>query len=167
MNMRKFLRLNSSASAKRPVRAAGSCVVIDPSSPTRPDVDADADGTIVRGDLVIKGVTRSGRTFRPSDWADRLCGVMSAFGSDEQLRYSPLVAPALRDGIRCVIVRGELARLEPRLYRFFLGFALDNELQVSFDADAVATLLPDALRRMASEPRSRHRADASGQKEDY
>ncbi|MCC5397349.1 DUF3579 domain-containing protein, partial [Staphylococcus aureus] len=23
----------------------------------------------------IQGVTRDGKTFRPSDWADRLCGV--------------------------------------------------------------------------------------------
>ncbi len=102
-------------------------------------------------DLLIKGITRSGQTFRPSDWADRLCGVMSAFGPDEQLRYSPLVAPAMRGGVRCVLVRGELAELEPRLFRFFLGFALDNELQVTMDADAVASVLPDALARLSSE----------------
>ena len=74
---------------------------------------------------------------------------MSAFGADEQLRYSPMVTPALRDGLRCVIVRRELAELEPRLFRFFLSFAVDNELQITFDADAVATLLPDTVRRMS------------------
>jgi hypothetical protein len=74
---------------------------------------------------------------------------MSAFGADEQLRYSPLVTPALREGLRCVIVRRELAVLEPRLFRFFLSFAVDNELQITFDADAVATLLPDTVRRMS------------------
>ncbi len=104
-----------------------------------------------QADLLIKGITRSGQTFRPSDWADRLCGVMSAFGPDEQLRYSPLVAPAMRGGVRCVLVRGELAELEPRLFRFFLGFALDNELQVTMDADAVASVLPDALARLTTE----------------
>ncbi len=103
----------------------------------------------VDSDLVIKGITLDGQQFRPSDWSDRLCGVMSAFGTDEQLRYSRLIAPALRDGIRCVIVRRELAELEPRLFKFFLSFAVDNDLQITFNADAVATLLPDTVRRMS------------------
>ena len=107
--------------------------------------------TAIDSDLIIKGLTLSGDQFRPSDWSDRLCGVMSAFGADEQLRYSPLITPALRDGLRCVIVRRELAELEPRLFRFFLSFAVDNELQITFNADAVATLLPDTVKRMSRE----------------
>ena len=106
---------------------------------------------LIDSDLVIKGLTLSGQQFRPSDWSDRLCGVMSAFGADEQLRYSPLVTPALRDGLRCVIVRRELGELEPRLFRFFLSFAVDNELQITFNADAVATLLPETVRHMSRE----------------
>ncbi len=105
----------------------------------------------IDSDLIIKGLTLGGQQFRPSDWSDRLCGVMSAFGADEQLRYSPLVTPALRDDVRCVIVRRELAQLEPRLFRFFLSFAVDNELQITFDADAVATLLPETVRSMSQE----------------
>ena len=107
--------------------------------------------THIDSDLIIKGITQSGQQFRPSDWSDRLCGVMSAFGADEQLRYSPLVTPALRDGLRCVIVRRQLAELEPRLLKFFLSFALDNDLQITFDADAVATLLPETVRRMSQD----------------
>ena len=107
--------------------------------------------TAIDSDLIIKGLTLGGQQFRPSDWSDRLCGVMSAFGADEQLRYSPLITPALRDGLRCVIVRRELAALEPRLFRFFLSFAVDNELQITFNADAVATLLPDTVKRMSRE----------------
>ncbi len=110
---------------------------------------AFAATAFVDSDLVIKGITLDGQQFRPSDWSDRLCGVMSAFGADEQLRYSPLVTPALRDGLRCVIVKRELAELEPRLFRFFLSFAVDNDLQITFDADGVATLLPDTVRRMS------------------
>ena len=30
-------------------------------------------------EVFIQGVTHSGRTFRPSDWAERLAGVMSQF----------------------------------------------------------------------------------------
>lgn len=108
-----------------------------------------AASAFVDSDLIIKGITMDGQQFRPSDWSDRLCGVMSAFGADEQLRYSPLVTPALRDGLRCVIVRRELAELEPRLFRFFLSFAVDNDLQITFNADAVATLLPETVRSMS------------------
>ena len=43
--------------------------------------------------FVIVGVTRDGKRFRPSDWADRLCGVMSAFGADHRMKYSPYVRP--------------------------------------------------------------------------
>ena len=110
-----------------------------------------APAPLIDSDLIIKGLTVSGQQFRPSDWSDRLCGVMSAFGADEQLRYSPLVTPALRDGLRCVIVRRELAELEPRLFRFFLSFAVDNELQITFDADAIATMLPEVARRLSQD----------------
>ena len=120
--------------------------------------------TPIESDLIIKGLTLGGQQFRPSDWSDRLCGVMSAFGADEQLRYSPLVTPALRDGLRCVIVKRELAELEPRLFRFFLSFAVDNELQITFNADAVATLLPDTVRRMS---RDTPLVVASARAEDY
>ena len=55
-----------------------------------------ATAVFVDSDLVIKGITLSGQQFRPSDCSDRLCGVMSAFGADEQLRYSPLYRPMRR-----------------------------------------------------------------------
>jgi hypothetical protein len=80
--------------------------------------------------LVIQGITRTGRAFRPSDWAERLCGVLSTFGGDQQMRYSPFVRPVLMDGVRCVFVKPELRSIEPRAYRFLLDFANDNELVV-------------------------------------
>jgi len=48
-----------------------------------------------------------------------------------------------------VIVKHELAALEPRLFKFFLSFAVDNDLQITIDADAVATLLPESARRLS------------------
>jgi hypothetical protein len=81
--------------------------------------------------IVIQGVvTGSGRVFRPSDWAERLCGVMCAFGGDQQVRYSPYVRPVMMDGVRCVVVEPSLAQVEPRAYRFLLDFARDNDLVV-------------------------------------
>lgn len=81
-------------------------------------------------EFVIRGVTRGGRTFRPSDWADRLCGVMSAFGSDGRMQYSPYVRPVTSDGVKCVVVDVRLKEIEPMAYNFLLNFAKDNELEV-------------------------------------
>jgi hypothetical protein len=80
--------------------------------------------------IIIQGITREGRAFRPSDWAERLCGVLATFGGDQQMRYSPFVRPILMDGVRCVHVKPELRSIEPRAYRFLLDFASDNELVV-------------------------------------
>ena len=80
--------------------------------------------------IVIQGITLQGRAFRPSDWAERLCGIMSSFGGDQQMRYSPYVRPVMLDGVRCVVVEPSLAEVEPRAYRFLLDFAHDNELTV-------------------------------------
>jgi len=57
-------------------------------------------------EFVIQGVTLEGKPFRPSDWAERLCGVMSAFGGDHRMQYSPYVHPVTTAGIRCVVVDG-------------------------------------------------------------
>ncbi|HYT47142.1 MAG TPA: DUF3579 domain-containing protein [Burkholderiales bacterium] len=81
-------------------------------------------------EFVIQGLTRDGRRFRPSDWAERLCGVMSAFGGDHRMQYSPFVHPVSANGVRCVVVDARLGQVEPMAYRFLLSFAKDNELQM-------------------------------------
>ena len=80
--------------------------------------------------LIIQGRTLSGRAFRPSDWAERLSGVMSTLGGDHRLNYSPYVRPSTYEGVRSVIVDKKLREVDPRAYDFLLGFARDNELQV-------------------------------------
>ena len=80
-------------------------------------------------ELVIQGVTMDGKPFRPSDWAERLCGVMSAFGGDQRMMYSPFVHPITAGGVRCVVVDVRLETVEPMAYRFLLTFAKDNELK--------------------------------------
>ena len=81
-------------------------------------------------EFVIVGTTRDGKAFRPSDWAERLCGVMSAFGGDNRMTYSPFVHPITAGGVRCVVVDKRLEAIEPMAYRFLLNFAKDNELQM-------------------------------------
>lgn len=83
--------------------------------------------------FIIRGVTSSGQRFRPSDWAERLAGVMSQFrpaGSQGgHLSYSPYVVPVNMGGVRCVIVDKRLRELEPLAWKFVCGFASDNDLQ--------------------------------------
>ena len=69
--------------------------------------------------LIIHGVTEEGQRFRPSDWAERLAGVMSHFrpggnvGPGNHITYSPYVVPNNIDGVKCVIVDFRLRELEP------------------------------------------------------
>ena len=81
-------------------------------------------------EFVIQGVTLDGKPFRPGDWAERLCGVMAAFGGDHRMRYSPFVHPITVNAVRCVVVDVRLEEIEPMAYRFLLNFAKDNELRV-------------------------------------
>jgi hypothetical protein len=107
-------------------------------------------------DVVIWGLTSAGRPFRPSDWAERLAGLTSAFGHDQKLAYSPYVRPITVAGVKAVIVGHELAALEPRLFAFLLHFARDNELVVAREAKARAApqaLVPPPLARPAREPK--------------
>jgi hypothetical protein len=98
----------------------------------RSGVDAsgiDAGGAEPR-EFVIVGRTRDGERFRPSDWAERLCGVMAQFGAAGRMRYSPYVYPVMASGEKCVVVDVGLKALEPLAYRFLEGFARDNDLVV-------------------------------------
>ncbi len=81
-------------------------------------------------EIVIQGVTEAGHPFRPSDWAERLCGMMSIFGEDSRLSYSPYLKPVMSSGTRCVVVDIKLEEVDPNAFRFLLGFARDNELKL-------------------------------------
>jgi Protein of unknown function (DUF3579) len=87
-------------------------------------------------ELYILGLTREGKTFRPSDWAERLAGVMSQFrpgGSlpGRHLAYSPWCIPTSIEHVKCVIVQRELRDYDVRAWDFCVNFARDNDLQVS------------------------------------
>ena len=80
-------------------------------------------------EFIIQGLTLDGKQFRPSDWAERLCGVLAAFGGDHRMQYSPFVHPVTAAGVRCVVVDVRLEEVEPMAYRFLLAFARDNKLK--------------------------------------
>ncbi len=84
----------------------------------------------------IQGVTTDGKKFRPSDWAERLAGVMSCFGPgasglNAHLRYSHYVRPVLLGDLKCVILDARLRDLEPMAFDFVMQFAKDNDLVVT------------------------------------
>jgi Protein of unknown function (DUF3579) len=95
--------------------------------------------------VFIQGVTRAGRTFRPSDWAERLAGVMSQFrpGGGQSMpgghiAYSPWCVPTVLNGIKVVIVHTDLRDAEPMAWDFVMHFARDNDLQISESSEALA-----------------------------
>jgi hypothetical protein len=86
----------------------------------------------------IQGLTLSGQTFRPSDWAERLAGAMSSFrpgggkgGIGAYIGYSPYCVPQVMDGVKCVLVSDALRGIEPMAWDFVMNFARDNQLQVA------------------------------------
>ncbi len=96
-------------------------------------------------EVFIQGITHDGRTFRPSDWADRLCGVMSQFrpGGPQpgsHLNYSPWCVPTVVGGIKCVVVNVQLRDAEPMAWDFVINFARDNDLQM-----VEACVIPDTI----------------------
>ena len=97
-------------------------------------------------EFVIVGTTLEGKPFRPSDWAERLCGVMAAFGGDHRMQYSPFVHPITANGIRCVVVDVRLEEVEPMAYRFLLSFAKDNELRTRDGRIAERSMLAQVQR---------------------
>src|SRR3954469_4341989 len=90
------------------------------------------------GKFFIQGLTRDGKAFRPSDWAERLAGAMSCFrpegvqsGIGAFIGYSPYCVPRVINGVKCVIVNEALKDIEPMAWDFVMNFARDNDLQVS------------------------------------
>ena len=80
--------------------------------------------------FIIVGVTHGGQHFRPSDWTERICGVMSAFGAERRMAYSPYVQPGTYEGHKCVFVSADLYTTDPMAYTFLVNFAKDNQLKV-------------------------------------
>lgn len=93
--------------------------------------------------FTIQGLTLEGRSFRPSDWAERLAGAMSCFrpgggiggiggvgGIAAYIGYSPYCVPQVVDGVKCVIVSEALQGIEPMAWEFVMNFARDNQLRV-------------------------------------
>lgn len=82
--------------------------------------------------LMIHGRTLDGQKFRPSDWAERLAGVLSQFRPQDSphgpLVYSPYAIPGMLNGVPCVLIDHRLRQLEPLAWKFACDFAESNHL---------------------------------------
>ena len=80
-------------------------------------------------EILIQGTTTKGKRFRPSDWSERLSGILSSFNTG-RLSYHQYVRPLTVDGVNCVAVDKKLAELHPEMYQFLMDFAQDNDLRL-------------------------------------
>lgn len=96
--------------------------------------------------VYLLGVTHAGRAFRPSDWSERLAGVMSSFRPGmahvgRHLSYSPWCVPTSVHGVRSVVVDAALRSFNVMAWDFCMNFARDNELLVANSLEEAQVLL--------------------------
>lgn len=95
-------------------------------------------------DIIIQGITLKGKIFRPSDWSERLSGILSSFDQgNRRLAYHEYVRPLLINQIRCVVVDKKLEKINEGMFRFLMDFANDNHLRIC-DGSEVHTVKLEA-----------------------
>ena len=133
------IRYNTHVAQQHLIYWPGACAFVSTHllvPTTRPMAELSESKKKLADEFFILGLTSDGRQFRPSDWAERLCGVMSCFrpegsgGRNAHLQFSPYVRPTMLDGVKAVVVNNDLQKLEPLAYHFVLNFAKDNDLQI-------------------------------------
>ena len=83
--------------------------------------------------IVIEGVTEEGKTFRPSDWAERMSGKLATFNKS-RIKYSPMLQPSTnKQGNKCVLLDASLKESNPELYNSIMQFAQTNQLKICED----------------------------------
>jgi len=84
--------------------------------------------------IIIEGITDTGETFRPSNWAERMSGSLSTF-RNRRIVYSPMLQPVYKDGYNCVALDPTLKETNPELYQSILNFAEKNHLRICNEDD--------------------------------
>lgn len=86
--------------------------------------------------IVIEGVTKEGKQFRPSDWAERMSGTLATF-RNHRIYYSPLLQPSVnKEGYKCILLDPSLKTSNPALYQSILEFAQINNLNICQDQES-------------------------------
>ncbi len=82
------------------------------------------------GKVIIQGITKEGGKFRPSDWAERLCGAVASYGPGRRIIFHPNVKLASMEGVKCVVLDASLEEDDEMLFDFLTDFAEENNLQI-------------------------------------
>lgn len=80
-------------------------------------------------EIIIEGLTTDGVKFRPSDWVDRLCGMLAGFNR-HQVSYSQYLRPIVYRDMNCIAVKKQLQEQNSSVFNFIMQFATDNKLIV-------------------------------------
>lgn len=99
---------------------------IIPESPAAAN-DARASAGALR-EIVIRGVTRDGARFRPSDWAERLYYAVAHYGTFRKITFNPMVTLRMDQGVKGVGVKAALRDVDSMTFDFLIGFARSNGL---------------------------------------
>ena len=84
--------------------------------------------------VILHGLTQDGRKFRPSDWAERLCGAVASYDKNRRITFHPCVTLASINGIKCVVVETSLEQDDEMLFEFLIEFATENKLKIEYDS---------------------------------
>lgn len=79
--------------------------------------------------IIIEGITESGETFRPSDWAERMCGCLASF-ENRRIAYSPQLRPSNESHAKCLVLDPQLKETNPEVFECIMKFACENHLKI-------------------------------------
>ena len=107
-----------------------------PQSPQSPPSQQCDGGSIAPASggthYLIVGLTLERRTFRPSDWPERLAGVVALFiserGTQTTQRRRQFASPVVHDGIKSLLIDAALRDACPDAFTFVSSFAAENAL---------------------------------------
>lgn len=87
---------------------------------------------------LVQGIDKDRNRFRPSDWADRFCCILSSYGDDRRIRYSPMLLPTYVEGVRSIRMDRRLEEVHPDIAQALMDFARTNNLTVTESIEEVA-----------------------------
>ena len=81
--------------------------------------------------ILLRGVTKDGNKFRPSDWAERLYYALATYSPTGRLVFNPLVNLKQGEKYKCFVINPKLEKKDPMTYDFLVEFAKSNNLEVT------------------------------------
>ena len=81
-------------------------------------------------EFVIQGISKDGTVFRPTNWGERLCDMLSTTGEDGRIVYSSYLRPMVIQGLPSVVVRFSLEKADPHGFELVRQFVVTNHLTV-------------------------------------